>query len=212
MAIKAMTATNGMLNMHRKLNLLINNIPGGRVASRPEFTATIFYKMRYCNTYFYVFFICFMISFTSCKRHTDYLQSGKVQVRSIDLFNEEILKDGTVHDFINLTEAYAFKQSNFVVLANDIKLIDSSYNRTSGDNFYLYRAVEDSTIKGVNVKKAGLIYFTVYQKLAVTDKEMYTLYLIKLPDHALIKYKLKVPWQWLKGAPLTAVKNKNKIL
>ena len=148
----------------------------------------------------------------ACESHADYLQSGKVQVRNIDLFNEEILKDGTVHDFVNLTEADAFKHSNFVVTANDIKLIDSSYNRTSGDNFYLYRAIEDSTLKGVKEKKASLIYFTAYQKLAVADKEMYTLYLIKLPDHALIKYKLKVPWQWLKGAPLTAVKKENKIL
>ena len=212
MAIKVMTATNGMLNMHRKLNLLMNSIPGGRVATCPEFTASIFYKMRNCNIYFHVIFIGVIMGLNACESHADYLQSGKVPVRNIDLFNEAVHTDGSVNNLINLTEESAFIQSNFVVTANDIKLIDSSYNRTSGDNFYLYRAIEDSTLKGVKEKKASLIYFTAYQKLAVADKEMYTLYLIKLPDHALIKYKLKVPWQWLKGAPLTAVKKENKIL
>ena len=61
----------------------------------------------------------------ACKSHADYLQSGKVQVRNIDLFNEAVHADGSVNNLINLTEESAFMQSNFVVIANDIKLIDS---------------------------------------------------------------------------------------
>ena len=153
-----------------------------------------------------------MVSFTSCKSEPDYSQTGKAQVKSIDLFNEDLLPAGTINNLVNHTEETAFKQSNFVVTANEIKLIDSSYNRTSGDNFYLYRALADSMLKGGNVKKVSIIYFTAYKKLALADKETYTLYLIKLPDHALIKHRLSVAWQWLKDAPLTALKKENKIL
>ena len=162
-----------------------------------------------CNRIFMPVLICLMIGFTACNSDSNYLLSSKAGAKTIDLFREDKVAGSAVHTPINLDAETAFKQSSFVVSASDIKLIDSSYNRTTGDNFYLYRAMGDSTIKGAAVKKGTRIYFTAYQKLAATIAGTYQSYLVKLPGHALIKQQLNVQWQWLNNAPVRELKIQN---
>ena len=82
-----------------------------------------------------------MIGFTACNSDSNYLLSSKAGAKTIDLFREDKVAGSAVRTPINLDAETAFKLSSFVVKASEINLIDSSYNRTTGDNFYLYRAI-----------------------------------------------------------------------
>jgi len=158
--------------------------------------------IRFSRRFFCIAFIVGIGYLPACNSGNNELQLNTYGGNRIDLFKGNEKQKVFLKEVL-LQKDTAVKYSALVIAASGIILTDSSYNRTTGDNFYLYSAMADSTIKGSPVKKTGKLYFTAYKKLMADGHAQYVVYLVPFRNHTIIKNSLHVQWQWLPGAPLT---------
>jgi len=153
------------------------------------------------NRQFYtIIFTLLVISFSACNDGDNSLPASNAG-NNIDLFKANNLHNSPAQTALFLPADSAYKNSFCVVNASSISLADSSFNRTTKDNFYLYSFLVDSTLKGNLITKHSKVYFIAYLKINPQVLKQYRLYLVPFPNHTIIKNSLHINWQWLNKAP-----------
>lgn len=138
-----------------------------------------------------------------CKANKTFVPGSREEQR-IDLFRDNPARANNPEAGTNLLSPdTAFKYCAFAIAGSDIRLTDSSYNRTTGDNFYLYSAFADSTLKGKPLKAGSKLYFTSYKKFNAPSGMPHLLFLMPLANHTVIRSSLHVQLEWMPNAPFT---------
>ncbi|REC47223.1 hypothetical protein [Chryseobacterium pennipullorum] len=121
-----------------------------------------------------------------------------------DLFAHE-RKEGKAYI---MNEDECFDGSELVIASSDVKLADSSKGR--GRSFFIYKIRSGRTLKTVrdSIVEYPMQFLSVQRlKLNKTDDSIYV-YLKHLEGYRFIAKDKKLRYQWLRAAPVYAVKKK----